>query len=89
MVIILLSHSTMIVKKVHGDAQGAVDYDPAAAAPAKENYCQYFLQLGWQCCQHVGGMSAQQPNVGTFKKKFPLRQVTGNLCHRPRNQSLD
>jgi hypothetical protein len=48
-VIILLSHSTIIVKKVHGDAQGAVVYVPAAKKvlrdkPARENYCQYFLQ---------------------------------------------
>jgi len=39
----------MIVKKVHGDAQGAVVYVPAANKvlrdkPAREKYCQYFLR---------------------------------------------
>jgi hypothetical protein len=30
------------------------------------------LCLGWQCCQHVGNMSARQPNVGTFGRHGPV-----------------
>jgi hypothetical protein len=28
--------------------------------------------LGWQCCRHVGDMSAQQPNIGTFGQHGPV-----------------
>ena len=28
--------------------------------------------LGWECCRHVGDMSAEQPNVGTFGRHAPV-----------------
>ncbi len=34
--------------------------------------CAIMQPLGWECCQHVGNMSARQPNVGTFGWHSPV-----------------
>jgi hypothetical protein len=31
-----------------------------------------YVVLGWECCRHVGNMSARQPNVGTFGRHSPV-----------------
>jgi hypothetical protein len=41
----------------------------------------FILQLGWESRQHVGIMSAQQPNVGTFGQHPPVVATQNQSRH--------
>ncbi len=43
--------------------------------------CMYPAALGWESCRHVGDMSPQQPNVGTFGRHPPVVATQSQYRH--------